>query len=133
MSAPVPVVAGAIKRGDRLLLCRRPAHKARGGQWEFPGGKIEAGESAQAALKRELREELGIEIRPEEPLACIDYRYPELTIRLTLLQASIVSGIPQLLEHTQFRWTTPEAAAEMDLCPADRCLLNQIREDRNVI
>ena len=133
MSAPVPVVAGAIMRGDRLLLCRRPAHKARGGQWEFPGGKIEAGESAQAALKRELREELGIEIRAGEPLACIDYRYPELTIRLTLLQASIVSGIPQLLEHTEFRWKTPEAAAEMDLCPADRCLLDQIREDRNVI
>ena len=107
MSAPIPVVAGAVERAGRWLLCRRPLHKARGGQWEFPGGKLEAGESAQQALERELREELGIEILSGEALANVEYAYPELTIRLTLLYAQIVSGEPQLLEHMEFRWTTP--------------------------
>lgn len=128
MSAPIPVVAGAVEREGRWLLCRRPLHKARGGQWEFPGGKLEAGESAQQALERELREELGIEIRAGEALANVEYAYPELTIRLTLLYAQIVSGEPQLLEHMEFRWTTPAQALALDLCPADRRLLNQITE-----
>ncbi len=124
----LPVVAGAVERGGKLLLCRRPLHKDRGGQWEFPGGKLEAGESAQAALERELQEELGIGIRAGEALACIDYAYPELTIRLTLLRAQITSGEPQLLEHTELRWVTPAQALTLDLCPADRGLLQQLLE-----
>ena len=128
--AALPVVAGAIERDGKLLLCRRPMHKARGGGFEFPGGKIEAGESSAEALARELREELGVEIRAGETLAQTVHAYPELTVRLTLLRAEIVSGVPQLLEHTEFRWASPEEALALDLCPADRTLLKKILENR---
>ena len=125
------VVAGAIDCNGRLLLCRRPMSKARGGQWEFPGGKIETGESSQQALERELREELGIQIRAGKSVACVDYAYPEMTIRLNLLSAEIVFGEPQLLEHMELKWATPEEAITLNLCPADRELLNKLMEDRH--
>ena len=131
MNKALSVAAGAVEGDGKLLLCRRPMHKARGGQWEFPGGKIEAGESPQQALERELREELGIEIRAGKALAEITHIYPDISIRLTLLSARIVAGEPQLLEHTQLRWVSPREAGALDLCPADRTLLNQIMEERH--
>ena len=131
MNTVLSVVAGAIERDGRLLLCRRPMCKARGGQWECPGGKIEPGESPQQALSRELREELGVEIRAGERIACVDYSYPELSIRLALLSAVIERGEPKLLEHTQFRWVAPAEALKLDLCPADRILAEELLEKRH--
>ncbi len=133
MSTIVPVVAGAVARDKRFLLCRRPVHKARGGQWEFPGGKIEAGESPGEALERELSEELGVKIRAGKTLACVEHRYPELTIRLILLTATLEQGEPRLLEHTEFIWATPEEALTMDLCPADRTLAEKLMENSHDI
>ena len=127
----MPVVAGAVARDGRFLLCRRPMHKSRGGQWEFPGGKIEAGESPGEALERELSEELGVKIRAGKTLACVEHRYPELMIRLILLAAALEQGEPRLLEHTKFIWATPEEALTMDLCPADRTLAEKLMENRH--
>lgn len=125
---PVPVAAGAIEREGKLLLCRRPMHKARGGLWEFPGGKLEPGETSAQALERELREELGIEVRAGRTLARTVHAYPEITVSLELLSAQIVSGNPRLLEHTELRWAAKEEAARIALCPADKTLLSQLTE-----
>ena len=127
------MAAGAVERGGKYLLCRRPMHKARGGRWEFPGGKLEAGESPQEALTRELREELGMEILAGETVARVDYAYPELTVRLFLVRAKILEGEPRLLEQTELLWASPAEALELDLCPADRVLAQALREDDHAV
>ena len=132
MEAVIDVAAGFVQRDGRFLLCCRPLHKSRGGQWEFPGGKLEPGESYAQALERELMEELCITVRAGEEFAQTVYTYPELTVRLRLLAAVIERGEPRLNEHTALRWVTKEQALTMDLCPADRILLCQL-EDRNGI
>lgn len=121
------VVAGCLVKDDRFLLCRRPMHKARGGQWEFPGGKVEPGETKQQAIERELREELNIKVRALEEAAQVEHSYPELSIHLTLLKTELVKGEPELLEHSELKWVNFEEAETLDLCPADRYLLKQLK------
>ena len=126
------VVAGLIRDGERFLICQRPAHKARGLLWEFAGGKVEAGESGQQALKRELREELGVEVEVQEQVADVTYAYPELTVHLTLYGAAIVQGTPQLLEHNDLRWIALDEAVNGDFCPADRLFLAELRRRESI-
>lgn len=123
----IEVVAAMICREDRFLLCQRPAHKARGLLWEFPGGKVEAGETGPQALARECREELGVTLEVGAPLAAVEHDYPELTIRLTLYRASILAGEPAHLEHPRFAWVAAETAEAFALCPADRLLWAQLQ------
>ena len=122
------VVAGLVRDGDRFLICQRPAHKARGLLWEFAGGKVEKGETGEQALKRELREELGIEVEVQEQVADVTYAYPELSVHLTLYGAAIVQGTPQLLEHSELRWITLAEAGEYEFCPADAQMLRTLRK-----
>ena len=121
------VVAGLVRDGERFLICQRPAHKARGLMWEFAGGKVENGETGQQALKRELREELGVEVDVQEQVAEVTYAYPELTVHLTLYGAAIVHGTPQLLEHNDLRWIALDEAYDGEFCPADQLLLAELR------
>ena len=93
---PTEVVAALIWEGSRFLICQRPRHKARGSLWEFVGGKVEPGESKEEALIRECREELSITVQPGEVFMEVTHTYPDLTVHLTLLNAFIRSGIPQL-------------------------------------
>ena len=125
----VEVVAALIWDGDRFLICRRPAHKARGLLWEFVGGKVEPGETKQAALVRECREELAVELAVNEVFMDVVHAYPDLTVHLTLFHASIAAGTPRLLEHCDLRWITPEEIPEYDFCPADTVILERIRKD----
>ena len=131
--AAIDVAAGCIRSGDRFLLCQRPPHMNGGGQWEFPGGKLEPGETAAQALERELMEELRIRVRTSGQIAETEYAYPGFTIHLMLLAAEIERGAPELIEHTALRWVTAEEAQGMELCPADRILLDRITEDRDGI
>ena len=122
------VVAALIWRGDRFLICQRPAHKARGLLWEFVGGKVEPGETPQAALIRECREELDITLAVGEIFMEVVHEYPDLTVHLTLFHAAIASGVPKKLEHNDIRWITPSEIPQYDFCPADAEILRRIQE-----
>ena len=123
----VQVVAALIWRGDRFLICQRPAHKARGLLWEFVGGKVEKGESPEGALVRECREELDIGLAVEDVFMALDHVYPDITIRLTLYNARILSGEPKKLEHNDIRWITPEEIDGYEFCPADAEILKRLK------
>lgn len=122
----VSVVAALIWRGDRFLICRRPKEKARGMLWEFAGGKIEPGETARDALRRECREELGLSVVPLSVYAELTHMYPDLTVKLTLFNAT-AEGEPQRLEHDELRWITPDEIPQYEFCPADREILLRMR------
>ena len=126
------VVAALIWQGERFLICQRPPHKARGLLWEFVGGKIEPGETGPEALIRECREELGITVAPGEVYMQLVHEYPDLTIRLTLYNAMIASGTPQLLEHCDLRWITPAEIEQFAFCPADETILQKLMADHGV-
>lgn len=119
----VEVVAALLRRGEKILICRRPAHKARGLLWEFVGGKIEAGESAEEALCRECREELGVNICVGRQFAEVTHVYPDLTVHLRVFEASLPAGEPQALEHAELRWVHPSEIGNFAFCPADEPIL----------
>ncbi len=121
------VVAALIWDGHRFLICQRPAHKARGLLWEFVGGKIESGETGQQALIRECQEELGITLSVGEIFMDVTHQYPDLTIHLTLYNATIAQGIPQLLEHAAMEWIGVWQIPNYAFCPADIEILQQIQ------
>ena len=123
----IDVVAALIWENGRFLICRRPPHKQRALLWEFVGGKVEAGESRQQALVRECREELAVTVSVGSPFTEVVHAYPDLTIRLCLFRCRIAEGVPQLLEHTELRWITPEEIPQFDFCPADETILKMIR------
>ena len=122
------VVAALIRRGNRFLICQRPAHKSQGLLWEFPGGKVEPGESLEQALIRECREELDITLAVGEVFMEVVHEYPDLTVHLTLFHAAIASGVPKKLEHNDIRWITPSEIPQYDFCPADAEILRRIQE-----
>ena len=121
------VVAALVRRGDKFLACQRPAHKARGLLWEFVGGKVEPGETPEQALIRECREELAVTVQPGPVFMEVTHEYPDMTVRLTLFEARITEGEPQLLEHNAIAWITPGEIDEYDFCPADVEILAEIK------
>lgn len=122
------VVAALIREGVKFLICRRPAHKARGLLWEFVGGKVEPGESKEQALVRECREELAVTVDVRDVFLDVVHEYPDITVHLTLFNAVISDGIPQKLEHDDIRWITPDEISNYDFCPADKEILIKIAE-----
>lgn len=127
----VEVVAALIWDENRFLICRRPAGKARGGLYEFAGGKVEPGETPAQALIRECREELALTLAVGDVFMEVTHNYPDLTVHLTLFSASIVEGRPQALEHSDLRWITPEEIPLYDFCPADEEILLRLRAQRD--
>ena len=123
------VVAALICREGRFLICRRPAHKARGFLWEFVGGKVEPGETKAQALARECREELAVEVDVGAPFMEVTHAYPDITVHLTLLWAQIRSGEVRLLEHCDMRWITPDEIGQFAFCPADEEILRRIERE----
>lgn len=125
------VVAALIRDGDgRLLACKRPAGKHLGGKWEFPGGKVEAGEDPAAALVRELREELGVTVEPLSPLSPVVWDYGRGPIRLLPWLCRIAAGEVHPHEHEEIRWCDGETLATLDWAEADIPVLREWREGR---
>ena len=120
------VVAALIWQGEQFMICQRPAHKARGLLWEFVGGKVESGETKEQALIRECREELAVTVSVGEIFMDVTHEYPDLTVHLTLFNAEIAEGKPQMLEHNDIRWITSREISDYDFCPADVEILKEI-------
>ena len=122
------VVAALIWDENRFLACQRPAHKARGLLWEFVGGKVEPGETKEQALIRECQEELAVTVAVQDVFMEVDHVYPDLTVHLTLFNASISEGVPQKIEHNDLRWITVEEIDQYEFCPADEEILRRLKE-----
>ena len=122
------VVAALIWEGDRFMICQRPAHKARGLLWEFVGGKVEAGETKQEALVRECREELDVTVAVSDVFMEVVHEYPDITVALTLFNATIEKGTPKKLEHNDIRFIAVDEIPNYDFCPADDEILAKLKE-----
>jgi len=118
---PIAVVCALIERDGHVLMAQRPAHKHLGGKWEFPGGKIEPGETPEAALHRELHEELGVTITVTRTLAPHTHAYPAVTIELIpfVVRLTADSPAPQTHEHAALRWIPTAELLTLDLPEAD--------------
>lgn len=124
----VHVAAGAlVDRAGRVLIAQRPARAHQGGLWEFPGGKLEAGESVQAALARELHEELGIVVRRARPLIAVEHAYADKTVRLDVWRIEDWSGVPHGREGQPLAWCDPQALDPVAFPAADVPVLAALR------
>lgn len=126
-SLPVIVVAAVCFDGARVLLTQRPAGTHLEGTWEFPGGKLEPGESPEEALAREMREECGVEIEVGESLDVTHWRYPKKSVLLLFYRARITSGEVRHLGVAAHAWVTREALDGYTFPPADERVLGRIR------
>lgn len=130
-SCIVEVSAGLVFRNGQLLITRRRAKAHQGGLWEFPGGKRESGESFEACLVRELREELGIEVRVGELLEDITHHYADKPVRLRFFVCGLTSGEPSALGCDAVEWVTADSLSHYSFPAADARLLEllQARKD----
>ena len=123
----IRVVAAIIIDEDKIFATQRGYGEFKGG-WEFPGGKIEAGETPQEALVREIKEELDMEIEVGELLDTVEYDYPTFHLSMDCFVSSIVAGKPVLKEHAAAKWLTKENLDSVDWLPADIGLISSIEE-----
>jgi 8-oxo-dGTP diphosphatase len=125
----VLVVAGALFDGEgRVLIAQRPAGKALAGRWEFPGGKVDTGESEHAALRRELREELGVEVIAARPFMRLAHAYEARDVELSLWIVERFAGEPRSLDAQALKWVSPAALAAEDILEADQPFITGLRE-----
>lgn len=113
---------------DRFLIARRPSGKHLGGYWEFPGGKLEPGETPRQALERELREEIGIEVGEAEAFMKVYFRYPERNVLLDTWTVSSFSGEVGSRENQPLRWIGLREIATYDFPPADEPILEALQD-----
>ena len=123
------VVAAALydSRG-RVLIAQRPQGKHQGGRWEFPGGKVAPGEPESAALARELREELGVEVTASRPFMRLQHVYPDRSVELSMWIVERFEGTPHGLDGQELRWVAPSELGGEDLLEADRPFIEALRE-----
>lgn len=131
---PVPLVCVAaallIDPDQRFLIAQRPAHKTMGGLWEFPGGKLEAGEHPEYALRRELHEELGIDTRPccFTPLAFVSHSYDTFHLMMPLFSCRAWRGVPRSREGQVLKWIRLTDIQNYEFVPADVPLVHFLLE-----
>lgn len=125
----VDVAAGILWRGGRLLAAQRPGGKPLAGFWELPGGKLEAGESPEAALARELAEELGVSVRESRFWRVTEHAYPErgIRVRLHFFHVTDFDGEPVAREGQALAWVTPGEAGALPFLPADADILREVQ------
>ena len=120
------MVAAVIEREGRILIARRPGGRHLEGLWEFPGGKRRPEESPEAALAREIAEELGVRVTVGPLLERVDWSYPEKRVRLSFFRCTI-AGEPRGLEGQEIVWVRPAELARYHFPPADATLLERLR------
>ena len=125
----IEVVAAIIQREGAYFATQRGYGEFEG-MWEFPGGKIEPGESRESALKREIQEELGIDITIDNYLCTTDYDYPSFHLTMHCYLCSIVSGEIELREHKSARWLTADLLNSVEWLPADMDVIKQLKSTR---
>ena len=123
----IMVVAAVIRDGDKVFVTARGYGDYKG-WWEFPGGKVEAQETPEEALRREIREELKVEITVEEYLATVEYDYPEFHLVMDCFWCRIIEGKPVLLEHEAARWLPIQQLKQVKWLPADEFVVDIIEE-----
>ena len=123
----VKVVAAVIQHQDRILATQRGYGEYKDG-WEFPGGKVEEGETPPEALRREIKEELQISIDVQDLLTTIEYDYPGFHLSMDCYWAEILAGEPVLLEHEAAKWLAKEELGSVAWLPADAAVIAMIRE-----
>ena len=120
------VVACIIEHQNKFLITQRLKRSHLGHLWEFPGGKIEAGESLEACAIRECREELGIEVKPLALEAEVQHNYPEISVHLYFMHCQWVGGEPKALECADWRWLGPEELKDYEFPEADKEIINKL-------
>lgn len=120
------MAAGVIWRNGRFLAAKRPEGKPRAGFWEFPGGKQEPGESIEETLRRELREELGIDCGRPIPWEIVRHEYSDIRVILHFMHVTEFSGEPSARDGQELRWVTPMEARGLPFLPADIAVLERI-------
>lgn len=126
MPREIDVCAAVIRRGQSVLLATRPPGTHLSGVWEFPGGKVAPGESMEECIRRELAEELGLQVLSARQIATIRHQYPAKTVILHFLECSIDRGAqPVGHEGQQIQWVTVEGLDRIDMAPADRVFVQQ--------
>ena len=126
------VVAALIWQGKEFMICQRPAHKARALLWEFPGGKVEPGETPTQALIRECREELDVLLEVGGLYMQVTHQYPDLRVALSLYHARILQGRPRLLEHADLRWIDTRQLHHFAFCPADQDIIQRLQGEETL-
>ena len=123
----IDVVAAIIRKEGEILITQRldNVHLAR--FWEFPGGKVEFGESFEVALQREIHEELGIKIRVNDEFLTIDYDYPTKSVRLHFFNCTVLQGDPRPIDVADLRWVNPDDIGNYQFPPADAELITKLR------
>ncbi len=127
MTKRIEVAAGLVFRNGKLLITQRLPDAHLGGLWEFPGGKREPNESFPDCLRRELREELGIEVAVKELIECVDHDYPGKLVHLEFFRAQWLEHEPRAIHCHAFAWVTAEQLAEHEFPAADAGLLEKLR------
>lgn len=118
----IEVVAGVIYKENKFLIAQRNLKKSQGGFWEFPGGKVEKGETYQDALKREIKEEFDADIEVGEYIGETMHHYPEKDIKLVFYKAELISKEIKLLEHEDCRWITKKEKDNFEFSGADKAV-----------
>jgi 8-oxo-dGTP diphosphatase len=127
MTKQIVVVGAVIVRDGQILCARRAPGSTLGGMWEFPGGKVEASESPQGALAREIAEELDCLVNVGAEITTTSHAYDFGTVHLTTYYCSVSSGQPQAREHAELAWVAPHQLAELEWAPADIPAVHLIR------
>lgn len=122
----IPVVAGFMHKGGKILVGQRPENHTLAGQWEFPGGKIEIGETPEEALARELREELGIEATIGELKLACTHQYGDVGILILFFEVRFWKGEPKAKHHMMLEWIHAEELADRQIPDANRKILDRI-------
>lgn len=125
----IEVGVAVIRKGDQILVGKRPPNKAFGGKWEFPGGKLEPMESAEKCIEREIKEELGVTLKNMKSFLVEDHQYPDgKNFRLHFYFCEIAEGEPQSLWHDEILWVESDKLGTIDLLAADIGLASLIQK-----